>query len=115
MVEEPKEKRRRVKVVPNPPSVEEKRPEAILELFSRLEGDELTMKTETPTRLILPLVILRVIQEADNPKRVKPLTQVFLEELDRRMISSNRKGRVELLEALRASAIEKSKSIEIPF
>jgi len=105
-----------VKVVPNKkPSGNENRQDSVLELFNRLEKGELTMKTETPSALIMPLVILRVIQEADNPKRTISLTEVFLNELDKRMISKDRKGRIELLEALRSAAVEENRTKDLPW
>ena len=78
------------------------KPAAVRELFDT-KGD-LTLKTETPPRMILPLVRMRVIEEAANPDRTISLVQVFIQEYDRRMISYKRKGRLELLGALQALA-----------
>ena len=78
------------------------KPAAVRELFNT--KDDLTLKTETPPRMILPLVRMRVIEEAANPDRKISLVQVFIEEYDRRMISLKRKGRLELLGALQALA-----------
>ena len=78
------------------------KPAAVRELFNT--KDDLTLKTETPPRMILPLVRMRVIEEAANPDRTKSLVQVFIQEYDRRMISLKRKGRLELLGALQALA-----------
>ena len=75
---------------------------AVRELFNT--KDDLTLKTETPPRMILPLVRMRVIEEAANPDRTISLVQVFIQEYDRRMISFRRKGRLELLGALQALA-----------
>ena len=47
---------------------------------------------------------MRILEEAANPDRTKSLVQVFIEEYDKRMISYNRKGRLELLGALQALA-----------
>jgi len=78
------------------------KPAAVRELFN--VDDDLTLKTETPPRMILPLVRMRILEAAANPDRTKSLVQVFIEEYDRRMISFNRKGRLELLGALQALA-----------
>lgn len=78
------------------------RPAAVRELFN-VNGD-LTLKTETPPRMIIPLVRMRVLEAARDPNRTKSLVEVFIEEYDKRMISMNRKGRLELLGALQALA-----------
>lgn len=80
------------------------KPAAVRELFDTT-GD-LTLKTETPSRMILPLVRLELIQEAANPKRTMPLLEVFRRAFDRRMISKERKGRLELLAAMQAAAAD---------
>jgi len=76
------------------------KPAAVRELFN--VKDDLTLKTETPPRMILPLVRMKILEAAADPSREKSLVQVFIEEYDRRMISYNRKGRLELLGALQA-------------
>lgn len=78
------------------------RPAAVRELFDT--SIDLTLKTETPSRMVLPMVRLAVIQAAADPKRKKSLLQVFREEFDKRMISKERKGRLELLAAMQAAA-----------
>ena len=78
------------------------RPAAVRELFNT--KDDLTLKTETPPRMILPLVRMKILEAASDPDRKKSLIQVFVEEYDRRMISFQRKGRLELLGALQALA-----------
>ena len=78
------------------------RPAAVRELFN--VKDDLTLKTETPPRMILPLVRMKILEAASDPDRKKSLIQVFVEEYDRRMISFQRKGRLELLGALQALA-----------
>ena len=83
-------------------SEESVKPAAVRELFN--VEDDLTLKTETPPRMILPLVRMRILEAASDPKRTKSLIQVFVEEYDRRMISFQRKGRLELLGALQALA-----------
>ena len=83
-------------------SEESVRPAAVRELFN--VEDDMTLKTETPPRMILPLVRMKVIEAYSDVDRTKSLIQVFIEEYDRRMISINRKGRLELLGALQALA-----------
>ena len=78
------------------------RPAAVRELFNT--KDDLTLKTETPPRMILPLVRMKILEAASDPDREKSLIQVFVEEYDRRMISYQRKGRLELLGALQSLA-----------
>lgn len=78
------------------------RPAAVRELFN-VDGD-LTLKTETPPRMIIPLVRMKILEAASDPDRTKSLIQVFVEEYDKRMISYQRKGRLELLGALQALA-----------
>ena len=78
------------------------KPAAVRELFNT--KDDLTLKTETPPRMILPLVRLKVLEAAADPNRTKSLVAVFIEEYDKRMVSLNRKGRLELLGALQALA-----------
>ena len=78
------------------------KPAAVRELFNT--KDDLTLKTETPPRMILPLVRMKILEAASDPDREKSLIQVFVEEYDRRMISYQRKGRLELLGALQSLA-----------
>jgi len=89
---------------------EEFKPAAVRELFD-MEGD-LTLKTETPSRMILPLVRMRVLEAAANPSRKESLVEVFIREMDRRMISKDRKGRLELLAALQALAASEEEGEE---
>jgi len=92
-------------------ALEREKPLGVEELFY-IDDSTLPLKTETPARMVLPLVRMKVIEEACNPNRKKPLIKVFVEELDRRMISLDRKGRLELLAAVRA-AMEAAESEEI--
>ena len=87
------------------------KPAAVRELFNT--KDDLTLKTETPPRMILPLVRMKILSAAADPNRTKSLIEVFVEEYDKRMISLNRKGRLELLGALQALA-ESEGGGEIP-
>lgn len=81
----------------------EVRPAAVRELFNPDDKD-LPMKTETHPRMVETLVRLKVLEEARNLHRTKSLLEIFVEEYDTRMISYNRKGRLELLGALQALA-----------
>jgi len=76
------------------------KPAAVKELFNT--KDDLTLKTETQPRMILPLVRMRILEAASDPDRKESLIEVFVKEYDKRMISLNRKGRLELLGALQA-------------
>lgn len=64
---------------------------------------DLTKITETSARMILPMVRMRIIQAAADTKRSDSLIEVFIRELDRRMISKDRKGRLEAIELMQAS------------
>lgn len=87
------------------------KPAAVRELFNT--KDDLTLKTETPPRMILPLVRMKIIEAAADPDRKESLVEVFIREYDKRMVSFNRKGRLELLGALQALA-ESEGGEEIP-
>ena len=78
------------------------KPAAVRELFNAT--DDLTLKTETPPRMIMTLVRMKILEAAADPSRTQSLIQVFVEEYDKRMISYKRKGRLELLGALQALA-----------
>jgi len=67
-----------------------------------LFGDDLSLVTETHARMIIPKVRMRLLLEACNPDRTKPLVQIFLEEYNKEMVNFERKGRLELLGALQA-------------
>lgn len=78
------------------------KPAAVRELFNT--ADDLTLKTETPPRMIMSLVRMKILTAVADPDRTKSLIEVFVEEYDKRMVSYNRKGRLELLGALQALA-----------
>lgn len=78
------------------------KPAAVRELFD--SEKDLTLKTETPPKMIMTLVRMKIIKAASDPDREKSLIEVFVEEYDKRMVSYNRKGRLELLGALQALA-----------
>lgn len=86
-----------------PPTILDTQEEAVSRAFQVLfpdDGDDLpdmTRITETPARMILPLVRLRIIREATNLRRKMPLIEVFVREFDRRMISRERRGRLEAI------------------
>lgn len=60
--------------------------------------------TENTPRMVATKVRLKVILAASDPKREKPLIQVFLEEYNREMVALMRQGRQEALGALQALA-----------
>lgn len=79
---------------------EEVKPQAVRELF---DGDkDLTLKTEVPPQMIIPLLRLKIVMAASDPTRTKPLVQVFIDEYMKLMVSLKRRGRLELLGALSA-------------
>ena len=67
------------------------------------DGHSLTKITETPPKMILPLVRMRIIDEAYNPNRTVSLLELFVREFDRRMISRDRKGRLEAVRVLQGA------------
>lgn len=84
---------------------EEQRPTAVKELgFGPAKDGDMTLKTETPPRMVMTLVRMRVLEAARDPERTESLVSIFIDEFDRRMVSLNRKGRLELLGALQALA-----------
>ena len=84
------------------------RSEGIRELFNIRKG-ELPMKTETPPGKVDPFVMMGVVEYAfslpDGKKR-RPLSQVYRELHDVRMISKSRKGRVEIEKMVAAQGKE---------
>lgn len=75
-------------------------PQGFQVLFPSDKEVDLTNITETPPKMILPLVRMRIINEAYNPKRKESLLELFVREFDRRMISRDRKGRLEAVQML---------------
>ena len=77
---------------------DDSRSEGMRELFVMRDG-ELPMKTETPPGKVDPFVMMGVIEYAcslPSGKNRKPLSQIYRELHDIRMISKSRKGRVEI-------------------
>jgi len=84
---------------------EEQRSPAVKELgFGPAQSGDMTLRTETPPRMVNTLVRMKVLEEARNPNRTESLVSIFIKEYDKRMVSLNRKGRLELLGALQAMA-----------
>ena len=84
---------------------EEQGSPAVKELGYGLTSDgDMSMKSETPPRMVHTLVRMKVLEAARDPDRTESLVAVFVREYDRRMVSLNRKGRLELLGALQAMA-----------
>jgi hypothetical protein len=67
------------------------------------EDDILERITETPSRMIIPMVRLRLLEAAADPKRKKSLLRIFTESFDSRMISKDRKGRIEAVDLMKNS------------
>ncbi len=78
---------------------QDQRSDVVKELYDR---EDLSLVTETHAQMVLPKVGMAVYLEALNPKRTKPLIQVWLEAYNKEMISFKRQGRLELLGALQA-------------
>jgi hypothetical protein len=76
-------------------------PAGFKQLFSPRTSDDLVKVTDTPAKMVLPLVRSKVIVAATNPLRQDSLLEVFMEEFDKRMISKDRKGRIEAVELIR--------------
>jgi len=84
---------------------EEQQPLPVKELgFGPAQDGDMTLRTETPPRMVHTLVRMKVLEAARDPNRTESLVSIFLKEYDRRMVSLNRKGRLELLGALQALA-----------
>lgn len=62
--------------------------------------------TENPPRMVINKVRLKIVLAASDPKRTKPLIQIFLEEYNKEMVGFERKGRLEGLGALQALLAE---------
>lgn len=93
---------------------QDQRSPAVRELgFDNADGD-MTLRTETPPRMIMTLVRMKVLEAARDPDRSESLVSVFVKEFDRRMVSLNRKGRLELLGALQAIAESEIERSSIP-
>jgi len=93
---------------------DDNRSPAVKELgFDNSDGD-MTLRTETPPRMIMTLVRMKVLEAARDPDRKESLVSVFIKEFDRRMVSLNRKGRLELLGALQAIAESDIERSSIP-
>ncbi len=91
----------------NPVPVEiedDDRPLAIRHLYpsnDEFDSDHLTMVTETPPNMIMPLVRQRLVIAALDPNRKESLLQIFTKEYDLRMISKGRAGRQEFIDVMR--------------
>lgn len=79
------------------------RSEVVRELYDR---DDKSLVTETHAQMVLPKVGIRVMLAAMDPANTKPLMQVWLESYNDEMISFKRQGRLELLGALQALAVQ---------
>jgi len=68
--------------------------------------NEGSLITETPNRMIVTKVRMKLLLAAADIERTKPLIQVFIEEYNKEMIGFERKGRLEGLGALQALLTE---------
>jgi len=77
--------------------------------------NEGSLVTETPNRMIVTKVRMKLLLAASDPDRIKPLIQVFIEEYNKEMVGFERKGRMEGLGALQAllSEGEEERAINI--
>lgn len=79
---------------------EDSKPIAYKILFD--DQADLTKITETPNRMIIPMVRMSVITQAIDSERKLSLIEVFQRSFDARMISRERKGRIEAVEIMQA-------------
>lgn len=86
-------------------------PLAIKRLYpnGKIGPRDLSMVTETPPHMILPLVRMRMVAESLKDDREQSLLEIFVEEFDSRMISRARKGREEFIDIM---GQEKEQDIE---
>ena len=92
---------------------EDPRPAPYKVLFDS-DPEELVKLTETPTRMILPMVRMALINEATNSKRKESLISIFMRNFDCRMISRDRKGRIEAVQLLQNRRMDEEGSDDIP-
>lgn len=79
-------------------------PAGFKQLFNPRFDDDLAKLTETPAKMVLPLVRARIVDAAYDEERIlkgESLMSVFIREFDKRMISKDRKGRLEAVELIR--------------
>lgn len=77
------------------------RPQFLQELYDK---EDLSLVTETPPRMVIPKVRMKLILAAIDPTREKSLIAVWLEEYDKVMVSYLRQGRLEALGGMQALA-----------
>ena len=65
------------------------------------ESERLKMVTEIPPDLIMVAAIHATMDAALTPNRTRSLRSIFVEQIDKRMISRDRKGREEFIELVR--------------
>ena len=92
---------------------EDPRPAPYKVLFDSDEN-ELVKITETPTRMILPMVRMALINEATNKKRKESLISIFMRNFVSRMISRDRKGRIEAVQLLQNRRMDDEGADDIP-
>ncbi len=77
------------------------------------EEDQLSMITETPPHMVMPLVRMKLVAAAMDPKRTQSLLEIFMQEYDRRMVSKGREGRKEFIEIMQAETRRDEDELEI--
>ena len=92
---------------------EDPRPGPYKVLFDS-DANELVKITGTPTRMILPMVRMALIDEATNKSRKESLISIFMRNFDSRMISRDRKGRIEAVQLLQNRRMDDDGGDDIP-
>ena len=64
--------------------------------------------------MILPMVRMALIDEATNRSRKESLISIFMRNFDSRMISRDRKGRIEAVQLLQNRRMDDEGSEDIP-
>lgn len=94
---------------------EDFKPAAFKTLFPpSATSDDLSKITETPTRMVIPLVRMAMIDAASDPKRKESLISIFTRCFDTRMISRDRKGRIEAVALMQARSRMEEEETEVP-
>ena len=88
------------------------RPIAYRTLFD--DKGDITKITETPASMIIPMTRMSVIVAATQEDRTETLIEVFQKTFDARMISKDRKGRIEAVELMQALNRNMGDENEIP-
>ena len=92
---------------------EDAKPIAFKILFDN--ASDLAKITETPSRMVLHMVRMALIDAATDEKRKESLISIFIRSFDTRMISRERKGRMEAVQLMQARqrAIEEDQEVPL--